>query len=447
MSSELARKYDINVPRYTSYPTAAQFHAGVGADDYAEWLGGAEIERLCLYVHVPFCRSLCWYCACHMRVVNRPRALDAYADLLIAETELVADLQSPVATVALQWGGGTPTHLGPERLERVASAILTRFPLAAGAEHSIEIDPRTFDRAMAESLARLGVTRASFGVQDFEAKVQAAINRDQSYEETKAAVDTLRAAGIEQVNLDLVYGLPGQTRDSLARTLDLALGLQPDRLAVFGYAHVPWMKAHQRLIDESILPGASDRLAMVELINERLARSGMHRVGFDHYARIDDPLARADDAGRLRRNFQGYTDVVADATIGLGASAISDLPHGLAQNAVDIRPYGDAVRSGRLATVRGVAKTAEDRLRAEAIERLLCDFAVDLDDVAAAHGAPVDVFDGALDALDRFLEDGLIDRQDRRIGLTEMGKPWVRVVAAAFDQYLEPDGARHARAV
>lgn len=448
MIGDAFRKYDVAVPRYTSYPTAAQFTDRIGPDDYGAWLRSCGASRPSLYLHVPFCRSLCYYCACHMQVVNRPDILRGYADCLIDEARLVAGVTDIGPPIAVHWGGGTPTHLGAREFSRTAAAILRQFPLAGDAEHSVEIDPRTFDDDIAAALADSGVTRASLGVQDFDPAVQRAINRMQSVAETAATVSRLHRVGIERINLDLVYGLPAQTMHSLRHTIESAIDLKPSRLAVFGYAHVPWMKAHQKLIPDSTLPDGPLRLEMAEAIAERLTAAGFVRIGLDHYARPDDPLTAAARAGRLRRSFQGYSDVATDATIGLGASAISDLSNGLAQNHVSVRAYQAAIAERRFATARGVSRSGDDRLRAEIIEGLLCEFSIDLAAVIPAHGGDLESFSSLVPALDTMAADGLIRRSDTKIEITPEGRPWARVVAALFDRYL-PDGAgpRHSRAV
>lgn len=445
--AELARRYDRPVPRYTSYPTAAQFHDGIGPVDLARWLGRQGGRRLATYVHVPFCHSLCWYCACHTTVVNRPEILADYGEAVAAEAGLMRRFLPDDALVAArQWGGGTPTQLGPEAFARLARRLEHVLPLQPGAEHAVEIDPRRFDAAMADALAEAGVNRASFGVQDFDPRVQGAINRHQSPEQTAEAVALLRDRGIEGVNLDLVYGLPHQTPESLAATLERALALAPDRVAVFGYAHVPWMKTHQRLIDEASLAGAEERHAMAVLVAQTLAAAGYRRIGLDHYALPSDGLARASVAGGLRRSFQGYEAERLDGTLGLGASAITGLAEGYAQNRVETRAWAQTVAAGALATARGVGLGDEDRLRARVIERLLCDFRVDL-----AREAPDERALGALaadmPALSPYLEDGLAEVSGLTIAVTERGRPWVRSLASVFDRYHRPESGRHARAV
>lgn len=448
MQSELIQRLDRPVPRYTSYPTAAQFHDGIGPEAQRRWLAAQAGRSLALYLHVPFCESLCRYCACHTAVVRDPAILRGYGEALASEAALLAPaLPADLRWGARQWGGGTPTQLGAAVFLDLSRRLDRRFPLAAGAEHSVEIDPRAFDAGLADALAAAGVNRASLGVQDFDPAVQQAILRLQDVAMTERAIALLRARGIKRINLDLVYGLPRQTTESLDRTLTAALALAPDRVAVFGYAHVPWMKPQQRLIDEATLPGAAERHAMATLVAERLGAAGFLGIGLDHYARPDDPLARASAAGLVTRSFQGYSDLPVQGTLGLGASAISAWPEGYAQNLVATRDYLAAIRGGRLATARGVARSPEDRLRGRIIERLLCDLEVDVAEEAAAAGQTPQGFAPLLPALADFAADGLVRSEGWRIAMTERGRPWVRSVAALFDAYLRPESGRHARAV
>ena len=445
MNMEMLLRYDAPVPRYTSYPTAPHFHAGVDAETYGEWLGRlGDGDTLSLYLHVPFCAEMCWYCGCHTKVVRQYRPVGEYAGLLEREVALVAAaIPARPAVRHVHWGGGTPNMLSAADFAEVMSAIGEHFHLAADAEVAVEIDPRTLTDDRAAAMAAAGVTRASLGVQDFNPDVQAAVNRVQPFELVRAVVQRLRAAGIDRINFDLMYGLPGQTVEHVTRTVDLAVELAPDRLAVFGYAHVPWMKTHQRMIDEAALPGAAERLAQAEAAAARLAGHGYRRIGLDHYARPDDAMTRALDEGRLRRNFQGYTTDPSSALLGFGASAIGALAEGYVQNAVPMRAYGEAVRDGRLAVTRGVRATADDRLRRAVIERLMCDMAVDLTDL----GADPDAFAAELSALAPMRRDGLVEIEGGRLRVTEPGRPLVRTVCAAFDRYLQTGKARHSRAV
>jgi oxygen-independent coproporphyrinogen-3 oxidase len=437
-----------NVPRYTSYPTAPHFTADVGPSVYASWLAAVPADAtLSLYLHVPYCTEICRYCGCHTKATRRAEPLDAYADALLGEIDLVAAAMTSRSVVHLHWGGGTPSILGPERLARIVQKIAGHFDLSRLVEHAIELDPRQVTRPLADALAALGVTRASLGVQEFSPHVQEAIGRIQPFETVRPAADALRGAGVARINVDLMYGLPGQTIADVEATADLATALHPARLALFGYAHVPWFKANQKLIDEAALPGASERIEQARAAALRLAGHGYVPIGLDHFARPDDELAAAARTGRLRRNFQGYTTDPADALIGLGASAIGKLPQGFAQNAVDIAGYARAVTQGAFATVKGIAVSADDVLRGAIIERLMCDLAVDLAALPAGTPHSAATFAHERADLDALAAAGLITIEGSRITVTEEGRPFVRLVAAAFDAYLAQSRSRHSIAV
>ena len=448
LPQHLLRKYDRAVPRYTSYPTAPHFHAGIGPDQYAAWLAACDPKApVSLYLHVPYCKQMCWYCGCHTRIAARYGPLADLTGQLIAEIDLVAGLMgSPKPVAQIHWGGGSPNMLAPADLARLMTALRHRFA-ADTAEVAMEMDPRLLTQEMAAECLMSGVTRVSLGIQDFEPEVQRLINRVQPFELVRRSVELLRAHGISGINLDLIYGLPGQTRDSMLRTIDLAHELVPDRLALFGYAHVPWMKSHQRLIDESRLPDALRRWELMTLAGDRLGELGYVQIGFDHFARADDPIALAQVSGRLTRNFQGYAVDDAPTLIGLGPSAIGTLQQGYAQNAADIGAWHRAIAEGRPATARGLALSVEDRLRRSIIERLLCDFAVDLDAIGHAHGAAGRRFAAERVRLNELAGDGLVELDGDRIRITELGRPFARIVASCFDAYLDGATARHSRAV
>ncbi|HJQ58049.1 MAG TPA: oxygen-independent coproporphyrinogen III oxidase [Vineibacter sp.] len=449
MNHQSLQQYDRAVPRYTSYPTAAQFHAGIDDGTYRDWLRALPAdEPVSLYAHVPFCRSICWYCACHTHVARGSLQLQTYAELLEREIDLlVSDIGEGRALAALQLGGGTPTELGGEALMHLIDRAMKRFAPMSGLEVSVETDPRYVTPKLVDMMVAAGVTRVSIGVQDFDAVVQRAINRIQPEETTARCIQMLRDARIDAINMDLVYGLPHQTLESLAATLATAVCLRPPRIAVFGYAHVPWMARRQRAIDETALPDTSLRHAMACLIADSLTEAGYRAVGLDHYALPGDPLAVAADAGRLRRNFQGYTDVLAASCIGIGATAISSLPKGFAQNTGSLSKYGSDIRAGRYATERGVAVTSDDQLVADVIERLMSDFEADLPSIARRHGMPEDIFDEDLERLRQYGDAGLIEMNGRLLRVTEKGRLAVRLVCAAFDHHLSTSNARHSRAV
>lgn len=450
MRSELRRWFESSrVPRYTSYPTAPQFGPAVDAARHAAWLAAVPVEGpVSLYLHVPFCRVLCWYCGCHTRLTRDQARIDGYRETLLQELALVGgQLGGRPALSHLHWGGGTPSVLGPAGLTRVMAAVAERFTVRADAEIAIELDPRTVDDALLDALAACGVNRASLGVQSFAPEVQRAINRVQSYAATAAVVDGLRARGIAGINLDLLYGLPHQTVADCLDTVEQAARLRPDRVAVFGYAHVPDFKRQQRLIDTAALPDAGARVAQYEAIGARLEALGYQAVGLDHFALPGDPLAQAAARGGLRRNFQGYTTDTAPVLIGLGASSISSFPQGYAQNLVDLRGWCQAVQAGRLPTARGIELSGHDRLARTLIEEIMCQGEVDLAAVARHHAVPLAACEpdpGRFADLERL---GVVQREGSRIVVAPDCRPLLRVAAAAFDRYLDPAGMRHAAAI
>jgi len=350
--------------------------------------------------------------------------------------------------VHIHWGGGTPSILGPGALIELSANIAERFDLTQIREYAIELDPRRIDPALAQALAQIGFNRVSLGIQDFAPQVQEAIGRVQPFETVTRAVRMLREAGIADMNFDLMYGLPRQTVRDVQESAWTAATLQARRIALFGYAHVPWLKPHQRLIDTAALPGAAGRLEQAEAARTMLLALGYQAVGFDHFALPDDDLAIAARTGKLHRNFQGYTTDGADALIGLGASAIGRLPQGFVQNAPAIGTYSAAIDAGRHATAKGVALSAEDRVRGRIIERILCDLEIDLETVVGeARRLGLEGFEPELAALKPLERQGLVERRGRTIRVTERGRAFVRLVAAAFDSYLRDSEARHSVAV
>ncbi|MCS6921671.1 MAG: oxygen-independent coproporphyrinogen III oxidase [Elioraea sp.] len=445
----LIARWDGRLPRYTSYPTAVQFHPGITEATVRGWLSALPAdEPLSLYLHIPFCRRLCWYCGCTTVVANGSAPIETYVEDLIAEIALWREAIGRTQRVTrIHWGGGTPSLVGPAGWRKVDAALRSAFAVDADAEIAVELDPRSLTNAMVRALAETGVTRASLGVQDFDPVVQKAVNRAQPFELVADWVARLRGARIERINFDLMYGLPHQTELSVARTARQALSLNPDRVAIFGYAHVPWMRRHQRLIHEKELPDAPERLAQFRAALAVFTAAGYVAIGLDHAARPDDPLAIALAERRLRRNFQGYTDDSAPTLIGIGASAISSFAQGHAQNAASVPAWREAVRSGRLAIVRGIEPDADDRLRALLIERLMCSLALDVGATCREHGVDPQRFADVLPRFDAMAADGLVEREGWRIAVTPRGRPFLRAVAAVFDRHLDPAAGRHARAV
>ena len=450
MTPEIALKYAEPVPRYTSYPTAPHFHSAVGAEIAADWLTSLPpAEKLSLYFHIPFCHSLCWFCGCHTKITRRHAPVERYLSTLRDEIALVAAQFGGRREVAhIHLGGGSPSLLQPDDLRRLAEMLHRHFLIAGNAEFAIEIDPRTIDDERAAALAEIGVNRVSLGVQDFNPAVQRAVNREQPLSLTARVIGLLRGHGIERLNLDLMYGLPLQTVGGLAQTLEHAIDLAPDRIALFGYAHVPWLKKHQKLIDEALLPSPWQRWCQARSAARQLAAAGYVPIGLDHFARPKDSLASAAAEGTLRRNFQGYTADPARALIGFGASAIGSLAEGYLQNHADANAYAAALAAGRLPIVRGLRLTRDDRLRAAVIERLMCALTVDLEAMCRSYDLPSNYLDAATARLDNLASDGLVEVDGRRVVVPDHARLFVRNVAACYDAYLQPsEQLRHARGV
>ncbi|MFC3068338.1 oxygen-independent coproporphyrinogen III oxidase [Phenylobacterium soli] len=444
---QLIAKYEGRAPRYTSYPTAVQFTPQVDAATYRRWLAELPTERaVSLYVHIPFCERLCWYCGCNTRAVNRHDPIAAYVQLLVQEAELLeAALPGKMTAEALHFGGGTPNMLSPDDLAVIFAALRAVFRFAPDAEIAAELDPAVLTREWVEAAGFHGMTRASLGVQNLSPEVQTAVNRIEAFEDIAACVGWLREAGVRSINFDLMYGLPRQTVANTLSTIDGVLRLRPERLALFGYAHVPWMKSHQKLLDEAALPGPSERLDQSEAAAERLAQEGYVRIGLDHFALEGDELAVALKEGRLHRNFQGYTTDAAQTLLGLGASAIGSLPQGFVQNVAQELPWRAAVQKNDLPIARGVALTADDRFRGEIIEQLMCNLAVDLEAVCARHGRQLSELRGEIARLADFAEDGLIAWSGAKLTVTDAGRVLVRSVCAVFDAYVVADAQRHSK--
>ncbi|MGZ3304299.1 MAG: oxygen-independent coproporphyrinogen III oxidase [Asticcacaulis sp.] len=423
-------------PRYTSYPSADRFEA-LTPDIHAQWLERLPRGKsIGLYVHVPFCEQMCWFCGCNTQITRRYEPVEAYVDSLIEEVRLVSrTIGFRPKAHALHFGGGSPGLLTPASMQRLFGALNAAFDLQPGAEISIELDPRRVTAEKAQSYGALGFNRVSLGVQDTQAEVQAAINRLQPMEVLNACVGYLREAGLTELGIDLVYGLPHQTADGLTRTLDDVDTLNPARISAFSYAHVPWARKHQRLIDETALPDVAARTRQYLQIETHLKAAGYIPVGMDHFARPDDGLARAQAEGRLRRNFMGYTDLPNDTLVALGASSISQLEDGIVQNVPQATTYASRIAEGRLPTVRGWLYRDDDAVRAEVIMRLMCDFRVALPEVLARHGLPDTYFDDEIAALAEFTAAGLVEVRGRTVVFDAPLKMLVRPVACVFDRY------------
>lgn len=450
MRSDLAQSYGQDrLPRYTSYPTAPHFSTAIGEIDYRKWLKSLPARQpTSIYIHVPFCRSMCWYCGCHTSITKKDDPIAIYTSGLRTEAHMVAATighRLPISHI--HFGGGTPTIMTPETFADFVGALRYSYFVLPDAEVAVEIDPRTLTEPMAEALGFSGVTRVSLGVQSFDPKVQRGINRLQSFEQTAQCVERLRRSGVAKFNFDLLYGLPLQTVDSCLDTVAKCIELRPDRFSVFGYAHIPSFKKHQRKIDESALPDSVERHLQSETIAEALVDAGYVRIGFDHFALPEDNLAVAKREGRLRRNFQGYTDDAAETLIGLGSSSIGRMPQGFVQNIVATKDYLAHIAEGRLATTKGYAFTADDRFRADIIERVMCDMAVDLPKVSRRHGRDPRSAIVDLSRIEGLVADGVVTIVDERISVSDGAEFLVRSVASAFDAHLERSQATHSRAV
>jgi len=442
MNPEILQRYAAPVPRYTSYPTAPHFTNAVDAATYGQWLRALPSgSALSLYVHIPFCNQLCWYCGCTTKATRQYHPVADYMTALLEEISTVADLMPrDYRTVHMHWGGGSPSILSPDDIRRLADAIHSRFQRDPAAEFAVEVDPRFFDAERIAAFSDAGVNRVSVGVQDFDPAVQKAINRTQTVEMTRSVVEMFRAAGVRSVNIDLVYGLPYQTRQSIDRTLDEVLALAPDRIALFGYAHLPSRLKHQRLIPDEALPNITERFAQANRAANRLVAAGYVRIGLDHFARPEDALAR----GPVHRNFQGYTTDAADALIGFGASAIGKLPQGYVQNTPVTPDYERRVLAGDLATVRGRALTDEDRARGLIIERLMCDLRFPAAELKAQFPEQAGSLIEEAEALLESDTDGLVVPHSEDVfRVTEKGRAFLRSICACFDAYLGQGEVRH----
>jgi oxygen-independent coproporphyrinogen-3 oxidase len=466
-------RFDVGGPRYTSYPTADRFTPAFDAQAYRaalEQRAAAPAHRpLGLYVHLPFCASVCYYCACN-KVVTRDRSrADEYLDVLLAEIELHARalgapppeavkdlgsgpsiLQAPGATVSqLHFGGGTPTFFDDAQLARLMDALQRAFTLAPGAERAIEIDPRTVDAQRLAHLASLGFDRLSFGVQDFDPMVQQAVHRVQPYEQVRALMLDARRIGFDSINVDLIYGLPKQTPQSVARTLAQVIELEPDRIALYAYAHLPERFKPQRRIAADDLPPPADRLQMLDAAIKSFLDAGYEYIGMDHFARRDDTLAVARRQGRLHRNFQGYSTQPDGDLIGLGVSAIGQIGPTYAQNAKTLPAYYEAVRSGRFATERGYTLNADDLLRRAVILSIMCQGQLRHAEIAASHGVDSRrYFAAELQRLQGLADEGLVVLDDEGLRVTPAGRFVLRAIAMVFDAHLRaPDRARFSRIV
>ncbi|MGZ0656114.1 oxygen-independent coproporphyrinogen III oxidase [Coraliomargarita sp. W4R53] len=435
----LIDKYNRPGPRYTSYPPANHFREYV---DYTPLMGGVEQgdAPLSLYFHLPFCETLCWFCGCHqITTLDRDRGND-YLDLLEKELELFAKhLPAGREVVQMHFGGGTPNFFTSVQIDRLAAMIDRHFTFTADAEKSVELDPRRLNLEHVEAFARMGLTRASFGVQDSNPEVQEVIHRVQPQAMNIETMDMLRANGFDSVNLDLIYGLPLQTPESFSATLDEVLQLKPDRFAIFNYAHVPWMRPAQKLLEKAGLPDAETKMQLLKLCIERLTTEGYVYIGLDHFALPDDELVKAQREKSLQRNFQGYSTRAGVEICGFGISSISQGTVGFHQNVKDLESYRACLAKGKLPITKGYELTDEDRMRADIIMRLMCDLSLDFGAMSEKWDIDFEVhFADALAQLEEPAKDELLVWTDRGFAVTERGRLFIRNLAMCFDAYLEP---------
>ncbi len=439
--------FDARVPRYTSYPTAPHFGADVTAHDFATWLRaikpGSEIS---LYLHVPFCRRLCWFCACRTQGTTSQAPVEAYAQTLLAEIRMLQEaLPQGVSLSRLHWGGGTPTLMPPKMMKAIAQAIFAVTPLAQGGEFSVEIDPNEIDKARLDMLASLGMNRASIGVQDFDPEVQAAIGRSQPFYLTRQVAEMIRDVGVSALNVDILFGLPHQTQLRMAESVMQLIALAPSRVALYGYAHVPWMSRRQQMIPSDAMPTPQERLRLFDMAASQLMAAAFLPIGIDHFAKASDGLARAAATGQLHRNFQGYTDDSAQVLIGLGASSISRFPQGYAQNAARTADYAKSIAQHRFATHRGHRFSASDLLRGAMIEQLMCEFRIDRDRIAQRLGYRPAAMDALLLQTHQAFESvTTLDGDGLKIAAN--AAPLTRLIARSLDAY-DMSKAQHSAAI
>jgi len=444
MTAELLARYDRPGPRYTSYPTAVEFHEGFGPADHATRLGDAADrpdDPLSLYVHLPFCEHRCSFCACHVVVTRTESVAEAYLSRLVAEARTTAEkLGDRLVLQQYHWGGGTPTYYSPSTLAELHHDLLSEFELAPGAEVALEVDPRVTTEEHLSVLREVGFNRVSMGVQDTDDHVQDLIGRNQTWQQTVDLHEAARRLDYSSINIDLIYGLPGQTEESFARSLDQVISLKPDRLAVYSFALVPWMRPHQNRIDAGLLPDRDVKFSLLSLAISRLTDAGYRQIGMDHFARPDDELSTAYANGTMSRNFMGYTTKRGTEIVGLGSSAISDIGAAYAQNHRRLASYYEAVDAGELPVERGVALSSEDQLRRFVITELMCNGRLQAGELMERFGIDLaSHFETEISELESpggLIDTGFVEMNGADIEATDLGRPFIRNVAMVFDTRL-----------
>jgi oxygen-independent coproporphyrinogen-3 oxidase len=428
-----------HVPRYTSYPTAPHFHDKIGQTQYISWLKALPADdALSLYFHIPYCKQLCWFCGCHTKIVNHYEPIARYVKMLEQEVQLLAPIIRHHRVTHIHFGGGSPTALSAEDFSRFMALLRREFSFTDGMEIAIEMDPRTLDSDKISAYSQAGITRASLGVQCFDAKVQKAINRIQPYEMVADKLAQLRKNNINALNIDLIYGLPYQTPATMRDTIARTLSLNPDRISLFGYAHVPWMKKHQKLVPENALPEKQARIEMANLAREALLKAGFSAVGIDHFARKEDALAKAAKSQHSQRNFQGYTTDNAAALLGFGVSAISSLPQAYVQNTSSNIDYATSIKAQKLPIIRGIALSDDDVQRRDIIMSLMCHLQVKICNKKYAK---------AFENLQPYFETGDVSYVNGVLRVDAHARNHLRVIASAFDAYLPHTTHRYSQAI
>jgi len=448
---DLIRRYNVNGPRYTSYPTADQFRDGDWSDAYTQSIAATDVRSLSLYMHIPFCATICYYCACNKISTANLKRADSYVQRLVQEMALYSSLiDAPHMIEQLHFGGGTPTFLNDDQFDRIFEAMHTYFNLAENGEQdfSIEIDPRKLPTIRMDSLAKLGINRVSIGVQDFDPAVQIAVNRVQSVDETRAIIDAARDNDMRSINIDLINGLPNQTLEGFTRTLEQVISLQPDRLSLYSYAHLPQRFKTQRQIDWRDLPDANLKLELLERTVNMMAHAGYEYVGMDHFAKPSDSLIQARKDGRLHRNFQGYTTHGHCELMGIGVSSIGNVGRTYVQNSKTLHEYYRSIDAGELAIARGFVSDDRDVLIGEIIQELMCKFEVDMPAFEKRTGLNFrDHFRDRWPRLVQFERDGLLDLDTNRIRVTDRGRFLIRNICMTFDDYLSRDTQKFSKAI
>ena len=445
---ELVRRFDGLGPRYTSYPTADRFNEAFDAMMHAAWLErrhiGAITPPLSLYVHLPFCENICYYCACNKIITRDHSRASTYLDYLEREVAMQAEHLGANRRISqLHFGGGTPTFLSDEELTRLVTMLRANFKFDPGGEYAIELDPRSLRPGTVPLLAGLGFNRASLGVQDFDPDVQRAVNRIQPQEQTEQAIEAVRAAGFKSVSVDLIYGLPRQSVESFGRTLDRVLALRPDRVALYGYAHLPTRFKPQRRILDADMPTGETKIKIFTLALERLSQAGYVHIGLDHFALPDDELTNALRSGTLHRNFQGYTTQSDCDLLALGVSSISKIGPTYSQNVRTLEEYYDCIDQGRIPVMRGIELTADDLLRRSVIMALMCQGKVSIESIEIAHLINFrEYFASELADLEEFVKLELVELEDHWLSVTPRGRLFARAVCMVFDRYLRGERAR-----